>query len=1361
MQKYSQGKHNVPLAQSSTISKANQAKSPDPDLSYSSLSLSPNPMLVRGFFSPQSINSLDLSSFPDKEKPFSNPPYSQSSIRHLKFSNTAVDKEKKYMQEYIDVLKNRIKVLTTSPNTQVFINDEELLKISILNSKLESEIEDKQRKIFALQEEIGLKTEENLNMIEKIRGLENKSGEIFENHEGIRSLTVNEDTFIKLKLEKVEMMEKMSEMKKEILLLREKTKLKHDEAIIFSVKNVKSHFQDQASKVEEYFEKELEKVRMQTERIETRLDLSRKTIRFLQQNSLKENFKNKSLEKEIQKKSENFSKIITSRSQLLEDQSEKLSKYEQDLRCLRTSLQSKKDKIEKLNEEIFQNDLTIEQQKTQFLRISDNKDSEIENLKQTVGQLRENSLKIEEKTRSFDEVILEKNKEILRLSGIIDGQRHEVLLKNEEIQMKISKIKSLEADAKVFEVRIMHIEDQMKDFIKEKSQVQQVLDEKDKIISELKSSALEQSRKLSESSVTITKTKEKLQKTFNFLKDKEKDLEKNVKFFETCQEQLTKKKGRIEILEKKLKDLELAQIQEKQKVSEEDRFKENQIKALTENYEKIVEKQEGLIKNLNEKLAESEFELERMEDEVEGRGDNSEDKIRELLERVEGEKREMENEALDRDQMIEKLKKEIGLLNEKFDRVKAEAEVIKSEKNGLIKDLRTISTEKSELTIKLNEIQELSRQKSLGLENLNKEFQALKQSKAASENQLAKLQEHHTQEKNDLENLIEKLHSDLKIKEKYLNQANSNQVSQLKLQFNTEISQLKSKISESEKMYLHQLSTKEDSYNSEKQKLESLITSLETKINQIEIGAQTKEKNFLNEKKNLLSELEIERKLNQSFIIKLEELNKSKDLLEKNFEILINMQEKLEKETQDHEKTKKFLEVTLEKLEQGTENYTQASQLFAQIKAKMEENLEKSEEANEKLLRDLDSAHRLNKTQESSQQKLNIDLKNSELLLMSLEETIKFYEDTNNMLQSKLDNAEIDNSDLEKRLSNLEQTIKDQESTVSSHLNQAILQLTKQLNIKPPDLEARSELSIKALYIISLSEKLESSLSQLTKTSEALKEKDLKIKELNKSLTLLNQEINVLKQNEEKNKKVIEKKNAGIEKQESEIDSIKSENSKLRNDLFDSEEIIKDLSLSLENSEKSFKELKETTEEENSNLKNKLKNIESTYKSTEEKLKTELKTLNQALLKSQTTANTIESSLRESLAKISSSQFLIQELQQKTKSQELEIISLKSQKDPVAYPDLSERLIKLESEIESYKKIIDSLTNSLNIPDKPHLTEIASILSENFKIISSLTTLNYNSVEGRKEIFRIRDCSKAHLSIISSLQEYLNSLLNT
>ena len=1360
MQKYSQGKQYEPSVQSSSRSKVNQAKSPVPDLSYSSLSLSPNPVSVKGFFSPQSINSLDLSSFPDRQKPVSSVPYTQSSVRRLNFNNKAEDKEKKYMQEYIDVLKNRIKILTSSPNTQVFINDEELLKLRITNSKLELELEDQQRRILALQEENTQQSEENLKIFEKIRGLENRSEEIIEKNEGFRSFAVNEDAFIKLKLEKVEMIEKMSEMKKEILHLREKTKIRHNEALIFSVKNVKSQFEDQASKAEEYFEKELEKIRMQTDRLETRLDLSRRTVRFLQQNSLKENFKNKNLEKEIQEKSENFSKIITSRSQLLEGQSEKLSSYEQELRSLKTSLQSKQDKIEKLNEENFQNSLTIEEQKAQFSRISDNKNSEIESLKQSIEQLKENSLKTEEKTRSFDEVVLEKNKEILRLSGIIDGQRHELLLKNEEIEMKIHKVKSLEADTKVFEVRIMHLEDQMRDFIKEKSQVQQTLDEKDKIISELKSSFLDQSRKLSESSVTVTKTKEKLQNALNLLKDKEKDLEKSGKFLETCQEQLTKKKGRIEVLEKKLKDAELVLLQEKQKISvlrsEEDQFKENQIKALTENFEKIVEKKEKLIQSLNEKLAESEFEVEKMKGEVEGSGNYREEELEKLLERVEGEKRNLEKEVLDRDQVIKRLEDENELLSENIEKAKAEAEVIRHEKDMLIKDLRIVSTEKSELTIKLDEIQGLAKQKSLKIENLNKDLQALTHSKAALETKLAKHQAEHTQENTELENLIKKLNSELEAKEKDLSEIN-----QLKPQFNTEISQLKSKISESEKTYLHQISLKEDSYNSEKQRLGNLIKSLENKINQIEIENQVKEERFSNEKKKILSELETERNLNQSFIIKLEGLNKNKEELEENLRLLIKVQEQLEKETQDHEKTKNFLEVTLEKLEQGTENYTQASQLFAQIKAKMEENLEKSEENNEKLSKDLESVQKINKALETSLQKLKIDMKNSELLQISLEETIKSYEDSNSMLQSKLDDTELNNADLEKRLSDLQQTFKDQESTVSSHLNQAILLLTKQLNIKPPDLEARSELSIKALYIISLSEKLESSLTQSAKTSETIKEKDLKIKELNKSLTLLNQELNVLKQNVEKNKKIIEKKNTGIEKQESEIESLKSENSKLRSDNFDSEEIIKDLTENLENSEKSLKELKATTEEENSSLANKLKNIESIYKANEEKLKAELKTVNQALLKSQTTVNTIESNLRESLAKISSTQFLIQELQQKTKAQELEIISLKSQKDQSAHPESSDSIIKLESEIESYKKIIDSLTNGLNIPDKPHLTEIASNLSESYKMITSLTTLNYNSVDGRKEIFRQRDLSKAHLSIISSLQEYLNSLLNT
>lgn len=558
----------------------------------------------KAYLSPHSMNSFDIEfsaeSFREK--------YSSrdSKIRFLEMTieqnRLSYENEKKVMKEYIELLKRKLYILT-SGDGKLGENASELSNENIrLNdevSSLKSTISDKEGKILALQDEIQAKSSEILQLTKKLEFNKSTYQDSKTKNDYISAAKVQENLQYKLKIENINLMEQLKEKEKEIQFLRTDRKHMVDTRAT-SNKQLAIELKDKVNKSLEMNEKEINKLKDQVERLDSRLILSAKSIRFLQNNNLVETYKSK----ELEKKSENFIKSISSRNQVLNSQADVISNLEEKIRELHSTLADKDENIDKLKQENFEYKISFDGQKTKFDGVIQQKDREIYSIKAKLGY---DAKKQDDKIISLQTSLLDVSKENLRLNIEIEERKNDCLNKIDEIKAQGKKIRSLEEKARSLQLQVIENENKEAHEPIEKFDYSKLLEEKTKLIQAFELGMTEQKIKQRDLNEKLEKTKNKLKKMLEINKEAEKNIKNSLQRNEYLKGEMIEKDSVIVCLRKKIdemgktiKDLEEKNEDENEKSKEVEVIKhQKQISEIeVKEKSKVIEYQREIIGEL-------------------------------------------------------------------------------------------------------------------------------------------------------------------------------------------------------------------------------------------------------------------------------------------------------------------------------------------------------------------------------------------------------------------------------------------------------------------------------------------------------------------------------------------------------------------------------------------------------------------------------------------------------------------------------------------------------------------------------------------------------------------------------------------
>lgn len=605
-----------------TSHKPDKNKAYPSDLSAEISSFSPHKVSQRHFLSPQSINSFDIDLFNDsfKEKPTSQ----ETKIRMLELTidqnRVAYENEKKVMSEYIELLKRKLQVLTnedgkTSENTYDLTSDNLKLRAEI--TKLNSVISDKEIRVRTLCEEIQAKNLEIMQMSKKISSMENLQQNLVSESEKMLISKSHDDLQIKLKLENISLMEQLAERNKEMQLLKAEKKQYELDTKAISYKQLTVDLKEKIIKNLEKYEREFAKVREWVERIDNRLALSTKSIRFLQNNTLTETCKNKSVEKDLTDKIENLTKTIISRDETINTQSETISSLNEKILTLNTKLSEKiqtyqkilseeHSKIDKLKEEVFESSIALDGQKSRFEEIIKQKDQDITIL---VAKGEEDIKKLDDQISSLKISLLELSKENFRLNKELVKKENDYQAIFEEANITDEKICQLENENKVLEMQVSDFEKKHEAVYKDVINNKKILEEKEKLLNKLEADLSEKTRNFKEVNDKLLNKKIKSKEMKEFSEEREKSLQGYTLKIESQMVELVEKESMIVILQdnidemkNKIKDLEETVERVSNKAEEEFKCQKNNYDFELKEKARVVENQKRNIQQLEEDM---------------------------------------------------------------------------------------------------------------------------------------------------------------------------------------------------------------------------------------------------------------------------------------------------------------------------------------------------------------------------------------------------------------------------------------------------------------------------------------------------------------------------------------------------------------------------------------------------------------------------------------------------------------------------------------------------------------------------------------------------------------------------------------
>lgn len=1053
---------------------------PNPlDFSGELSSFCPPKIGQRAFLSPQSVNSFDIDLFNDsfKEKPSSQ----ESKIRMLELTieknRLTYEKEKKVQNEYIELLKRKLFVLTSDDgqvreDTCELTNDN--LKLRAEVSKLNSIISDKEGKIITLQDEVQAKSLDILQLTRKVNLLENFQQSLVSESEKMSIAKSQDDLQIKLKLENISLMEQITEKNKEIQMLRNEKKNFDLDTKALSYKQLTIELKDKVHKSLEKYEKEFYKVKDQVERIDSRLALSTKSIRFLQNSSLTENCKTKALEKEMNEKNDFFFKTLSTRNEILNNQAEVITNLEEKINELHNQIASKEEKIDILSEEIYDYKMNNDGRKSKFDDILSQKDKEIAFLKSRVNK---DSKFLEDKYASLEASLLEMSKENLKL--------------NIEMEEKVKFLKFQEA------------------------------------------SMAEQSKDIEGFNEKMRKNKFKLKKLLEINKEGEKNNQRSLQIIENQKAELSEKESLVYLLQekndglmKKLKELEDSAQKVSHKVVEEIRHQKQMSEIEVNEKSKVIESQKKIINELEEAIQKCTNELTGIKEELAKKAaidaNILENAVSEKNMEIEEYKNALTSTIYEKNLDIEKIKKNfIEIIEEKDKEIHAFKEIqssINIQHNNEIETLRKALGEaesKTKDSIKNKEKLNLDLIQSLK-EQYNDEVISLREKlKKSDQNYQIEMSRIESQYNNKLDSLrqeenaklyhikLEKsaLEKEIDEKDQEIREL-SNQVENLKIDIqNTEIRKAKDsdnmkklyeglidKIKNGLKSVWAQVKSKEvpkapleineKSYENIIKESLQYIYYLESAIKYLEeeLDRVNNIKNQLNDKILQVDELEsrIKNLINENASIRLQD-EKNKMVIERKN---TNMEKQSSKIDEFSSKITEYKNKLAEKKEKSKDRGIKITELL-----KENEELMKKIEGYESIIKELDegiavSEQRKKEVQDSLQDeadKAKAEVKN----LIALDE-----KNQNDMKTLKTINAKIEEKIITLEKEN--QALKEENSRVKKKVLE-LEELNKRINDKDIK-QYQSQISDLNKIIKEYIEKIKELQQQIDKDQEAIKE---------------------------------------------------------------------------------------------------------------------------------------------------------------------------------------------------------------------------------------------------------------------------------
>ena len=258
------------------------------------------------------------------------------------------------------------------------------------------------------------------------------------------NIKTKNDHLVKLRLENIDLQEQLAESKLIIKNLSQELKKFQIDNEAYSYRNIVNECNQKINTALERFQSEFIKMQDQAERIDSRLTLSSKTIRFLQNITISEKCKASLLEKDIKEKSETFVKIINSRNEIIGERSSVIARQEVRIKELINELSEKLEIINYLNEK-------LKKDSEEYNSLLNQKSIDLECITEKNHILEAENVKIVKNEKDLKLNILEKSKEILRLSIEIEKLRNLITASE-------SKLESKENEINVCEIKINDLE---------------------------------------------------------------------------------------------------------------------------------------------------------------------------------------------------------------------------------------------------------------------------------------------------------------------------------------------------------------------------------------------------------------------------------------------------------------------------------------------------------------------------------------------------------------------------------------------------------------------------------------------------------------------------------------------------------------------------------------------------------------------------------------------------------------------------------------------------------------------------------------------------------------------------------------
>lgn len=523
------------------------------DISITDMSISsPGTQKQTTLISPRSVNSFDMDLFseisPDKAND------SKKKIKNLEKNienqRLAHLREKKIMQDYNELLKFR---LSQSRQDTLEFDDDDIGKSEL--EKVKKELGYREGQILRFEKVLQEKDRE-------IAYLVGKSTE--ENNEN-SVVKAKDDQLVKLRLENISLIEEIAGKNNETLYLEKELKKKEEDREVFSNKTLANELKKLVLMKSNGLESDFFKILDKIERIDARLEVNSKGLRFLQGVVLTDSCKSKVLEKELQEKCENFVKTINSRNDIIEN------------KIVEICMLEKKVKQGEIDRDV----LAFEMQKE-----IDRKNMEVSELKAKLNaenrKNEEKILNLENKLvktqETLEKVHSQSGKDLLKMGNEIEALANERNLK----------IKEKNDDIAVCELQISEMQEKNEKLVKE-------IGENEKFIENMQETISEYYEKVSKLENKLLRYKEKFGKVRGINIDLEKEVATQGVQLEIQCEEMEKFAKKVKRLEKVIEDKE----RELEKRSGVLKNMENSMvaleKQLCEGFEKrIIEKNEEI-----------------------------------------------------------------------------------------------------------------------------------------------------------------------------------------------------------------------------------------------------------------------------------------------------------------------------------------------------------------------------------------------------------------------------------------------------------------------------------------------------------------------------------------------------------------------------------------------------------------------------------------------------------------------------------------------------------------------------------------------------------------------------------------------